>query len=802
MSNMFKAITTAILATALAAVLPVRSALAQCGPAVAVFPYTEDFETNPAWTAGGNASDWAWGTPNKPVINGAGGGTRSWCVGGLTGSFYSNGQQSWLESPCFDLTSLEYPWISFKIFWETERNYDGMGFQYSLNEGASWTNLGSYFDTPDCLTQNWFNTLNLVGLNQAQPKHGWSGRIGATVGNCGGGQGSAEWLTASHCLSDLAGQPSVKFRFIFGAGTICNSFDGVAVDDIFIGEAPANNAAFAFACNGTTVDFQDASALCPNSSFWNFGDPASGASNIASGAAVSHTFSAGGSYTITLTASGPCNAPSTTTRTIFIAEPEFVLEDPTCGEANGSISVQVPGAPPGLVYTWTPGALAGPELTGLATGSYTLTLSGTDVCASQNTVLLEDDADPLVANTTATPVSCAGLEDGSAAVLVSGGTAPYTYIWSPDGGDGNVADELAPGTYTCAITDAVGCTLDATALVQEPTPVVVLPQADATLCAGESITLSADAQGGSGPYVFTWSPEGPQVEPTATGSFSVVATDANGCTSEVGTVLVTVVLAIDPIFSVSEPQGCTPHCVTFTADDIPAGADIQWTFGDGGTATDALAAEHCYTTGGMFDVVLTVTDASGCTGTHIVPDAVSAIQSPVAQFFTSPSVVTIDEPLFTFRDASSDATSWLWSFGDVDGGTSTERDTQFAYNAVGCYPVELRVANTFGCADSTSAEVCVEDAFVLWVPNTFTPNGDGINDLFAVVTTLGATDLFELAVFDRWGQRLFIARDLGEGWDGTASGVQLPTGVYAWMVELRDRSGLVQRAKGHVVLLR
>ncbi len=799
---MLKAITIGSLLAGAAMCLPLHQLHAQCGPVVDVFPYSEGFENAPAWTAGGNASDWAWGTPNKPMITGAGGGTRSWCAGGLVGSFYSNGQQSWLESPCFDLTSLQYPWISFKLFWETERNYDGLGFQYSLDEGTTWTNLGSYFDTPDCLTENWFNTLNLVGLNQAQPKHGWSGRVGATVGNCGGGGGSAEWVTASHCLSDLAGEPRVKFRFIFGAGTICNGFDGVAVDDILIGEAPANDAGFVFACNGTTVEFQDASALCPTNLNWTFGDPASGAANTASGAGVSHTFSAGGSYTVTLTATGPCNAPSTATRTIFIAEPEFVVEDPTCGQANGSISVQVPDAPPGLMYTWAPGGSGGALLTDLPAGSYALTLSGTDVCGSQSTVVLEDDADPLVATTTVNPVSCAGLADGSVQVSVSGGTAPYTYLWAPEGGDSDVANDLPPGSYTVAISDAAGCTVQPVALVGEPDPVVVLPQDDASICTGEGLILVADAQGGTGPYAFTWSPEGPEVAPMATSTYTVIASDANGCSSGPVSVVVTVVEAIAPIFSVDEPQGCTPHCVTFLADNVPPGAELQWTFGDGAGAVDALAVEHCYTAGGLFDVVLTVTDASGCTGTHIIPDAVTAVQSPVAQFFSSPSVVTIDEPLFSFRDASSNATSWLWTFGDAEGGSSTAPVTLYTYNAVGCYTVELRVANDFGCADSTQAEVCVEDAFVLWVPNAFTPNGDGINDLFGVVTTVGATDLFELMVFDRWGQQLFVAESLDAGWDGTAGGAPVPDGVYAWMVELRDRSGRVQRAKGHVVLLR
>ena len=78
------------------------------------------------------ASDWAWGTPSHPSINTAAEGTKGWFVGSLSGTYYEFGQQSWLESPCFDFTALQYPYISFKLYWECERQYDGLGFQYSL----------------------------------------------------------------------------------------------------------------------------------------------------------------------------------------------------------------------------------------------------------------------------------------------------------------------------------------------------------------------------------------------------------------------------------------------------------------------------------------------------------------------------------------------------------------------------------------------------------------------------------------------------------------------------------------------
>jgi gliding motility-associated-like protein len=498
---------------------------------------------------------------------------------------------------------------------------------------------------------------------------------------------------------------------------------------------------------------------------------------------------------------GPCNATSTTTRTLFIADPEFTVVDPTCSGSDGSITVVVPGAPTGLNYTWTPGGPGGPSLTGLGPGNYSLTVDGPDVCGFQEQFVLEQVGDPLSVVATVLPLSCAGANDGSISLLVSGGTAPLAFSWSPSGGSSSVAQGLAPGTYTCTITDAAGCTLQTSATVSAPDPLLVLAQADMALCAAGETLLSATAEGGTAPFQFVWSPEGPLVNTVTTTVYTVVATDANGCQSAADEVTVSVGQSIVPSFTLDEPLGCTPHCVTFTAL-VPAELTAEWSFGDGATSNEGSNTSHCYAEGGSYTVSLTLTDAAGCSGTTTQADAVVAVPSPVAAFVPTPSVATIDEPLFRFRDASSNASAWWWSFGDPDDSTSGERDPVFAYSAVGCYPVALRVANELGCADSTSALVCVEDAFMLYAPNAFTPNGDGFNDVFGVLTTVGETDLFELSIYDRWGQRIHNGTALSEGWDGTANGTLVPDGVYAWMVRLRDRTGELRDARGHVTLLR
>ncbi|RZL96908.1 MAG: PKD domain-containing protein, partial [Pedobacter sp.] len=288
-------------------------AFGQCATTITNFPYQHGFEgDNGSWVPGGTASDWAWGIPAKPTINRAAGGSRCWMIGGLTNSFYNVSQQSWLKSPCFEFTDIDHPYIEFKVFWESERRWDWSRLQYSTDNGLNWQTVGTSNDPVNCLNQNWYNFTD----------NKWTGNIRATNGSCLGGGGSNGWVSARHTIPTLANVGSVIFRFYFEAGSTCNNFDGFAIDDIYIGEAPANEAGFTFNCvNSRDVSFNNTSALCPTSYSWNFGDPASGAGNNASTAVnPSHSFSGPGEYAVSLTASGPSNASSTVTHKVIILD--------------------------------------------------------------------------------------------------------------------------------------------------------------------------------------------------------------------------------------------------------------------------------------------------------------------------------------------------------------------------------------------------------------------------------------------------------------------------------------------------
>lgn len=688
---------------------------AQCVTPINVFPYTEGFENGPQWTAGGIGSDWAWGTPAHPAINSAGGGVRSWCVGGLTGTFYNYGQLSYLESPCFDMSALDHPWVSFKLYWECERQYDGMTFQVSLNGGQSWSNVGSWGDPVDCLNDNWFNAGNITNLTSASPKHGWSGRSGATGGSCQGGFGSGGWVTARHCVPAAANQPQVMFRFLFGAGTQCNGYDGIAIDDILIQEAEGTPTDFAWTCAGASATFAPATGGCPTAWSWDFGDPASGAQNSTSVQTPVHTFSGPGTYTVTLTTVGPCTGPVSITHTVVVP----------------AVTVSVVNA------------------------------------------------------------DCSGGL-GAATAVVTTDTTGIAYAWSPGGGSGASIGGLAPGTYTVTVTDAGGCSSTATGVVNAPATVQVQAMADTTVCEGTALLLTATGNGGTGALQFTWTPTGPLLNPAVAGTYSVVATDASGCVSAADDVTVAVIATPTPVVEADLVAGCAPLCVMLTVPGGGAGT-YTWDPGDGATTTGANV-QHCYAQAGTYVPTVLQEVPPGCTGTATGPSIV--VFAPPVAAFTVPSVVQDGTGPVPITDASLDAVQWSWDLGD--GTTATGAPPQHLYGDPSCYPITLVVTDAEGCTDTATAEVCVEGDYAFHAPNAFTPDGDGINELFLPVSTVQRPLGYELRIFDGWGVQRFLSNDLLQGWSGEGAS----PGVYAWTVMLRDGFGRRHLHRGHVSLLR
>ncbi len=511
---------------------------------------------------------------------------------------------------------------------------------------------------------------------------------------------------------------------------------------------------------------------------------------------------AGGTYTLTVTsASGNVEdhcgniVVDTTFQVVIPAPMDYDLDIATaCNGAGGSVqATYVSGGVEPVTFYLQGAVIPGGFVSGLAPGTYAFMVMDSGDCMITDSVTIPDHATPVL-TLTSTADSCAGAADGTAMATVITGTSPYTFAWSPTGGTGTLATGLTAGTYSCVITDVNGCTDSLDVIVAQPDPITVVVHDD-LLCLGSSTSLVALVSGGTPAYTLTWTPEGPHITPDTTGTYTLIVTDSNGCSSNPAQVTVVVPIVPDDPFATDTTRGCVPLCVNFSATALP-GLSFDWNFGDGGAGV-AATSPHCYPISGIYGVSLTRTDTNGCTSTVHEADLITVWPAPIAHFTPSPYVTTLADPVVHFTDHSVGAVQWAWDF--VNGqDSSTEASPDFEFTQVGCFPVELTVTSVDGCINADSLEICIKEIFNIYIPDCFTPNGDGMNDVLRVMGPTLLAKGFRFTIFDRWGHTLYDSIDPQEGWDGG----NIPTGVYPWKVSYLDQDLFGRTKYGSVTLLR
>ncbi len=674
---------------------PGANVSAQCIVVDAATPYQQNFETTDGnWVAGGTSSDWQWGQPLKATITGAAQGQNCWITGGLTGSSYNASQRSFLVSPCFDFTSLTDPYIEFDIFWEQEFTYDGASFQYSLDNGLSWLNVGSLGEPVNCFNNNWFNygnILNMTGLGSN--KEGWSGTIKPSSGSCSGGNGSGAWVKASHSLTALSGKPNVKFRFTFGAGTTCNSYDGFAVDNIKISNAPSPNVDFTFSCiNNRQLSFTNTSPLCFNAFNWDFGDPASGASNTATSFNATHTFSAPGKYNIVLTAPGGGGSIIFVAKTIHIMDVNAtVLNVITCANDNNASATAIVTADTGIhaiAYSWNTTPISNSStISGLGQGTYVITVTANNACTAMDTVVITNPI-ALTHNIVKTDATC-GNANGYIGITPNGGYKPYTYLWTPLVSSNASANNLLPGNYFIKIIDSAGCrdSVPISLINNGGVSVAIANKSDVKCSGGNTGSATAVVAGTGGTYSYQWLPSGGNAATAnnlTAGLYHVIVNDASGCT-DTATVQINEPLTALAASVKSYPTFCGLN--NGAAKVLVSGGVgpylYNWT--PGNYNTDSISN----LTPGTYN--LTITDANGCiiskqalipAGTFPQINSITPTNIPCFGQQTGGANVTVSGgvPPYTFN----------WN-----NGSSTFTDNPLVNVFAGTYQLTVKDAN--GC---------------------------------------------------------------------------------------------------------
>lgn len=467
--------------------------------------------------------------------------------------------------------------------------------------------------------------------------------------------------------------------------------------------------------------------------------------------------------------------------------------------AGLSASLQATGA---TNYNWSPSTglnnagIANPVATPAVTTTYTVTGVSAAGCVGTDQVTVTVRPLPAV-NAGADKAYCVG---GSAILSANGAS---TYAWGPAAGlsctgcMNPTANPTSTTTYTLTGTDAFGCVnTDAVTVTVNPLP-IVSAGADIAICERTSTTLAA-----SGASSYIWTPgatlscitcASPSASPTAATTYTVTGTDANGCVASDA-----VTVSIVPHVSTSVGMGdsvCRGGSVVLTAS---GGVSYQWSPSTGlsNTSGATVTASPDQTT--IYTVLIQENqcywDTARITvGIHPVPTVNAGADQSILSGEEAKIFAT-----------STDATIWKWtpseslSCGNCLTPTAKPVRTQ-------TYVIEA--SNEWGCSATDEITVSVGcDLSQLFIPNTFTPNGDGQNDRF-YPRGKGIGKVNRFRIYNRWGELVYEltsapVNDMTIGWDGTHRGIPVKPDVYVWMIEAQCESGDPLQLKGDISLLR
>jgi gliding motility-associated-like protein len=509
-----------------------------------------------------------------------------------------------------------------------------------------------------------------------------------------------------------------------------------------------------------------------------------------------------GTYTITYTMPGGCYAQDTVLVTVTNgSNPTITQTPPICIAATPfNLSAATPGGTwSGTGITNTSTGTFDPSVLGVGSTVITYDISGTCSATDTMTITVVSAFNPAIATPAAV---CAGSPAFNLNAADPGGT------WTGPGITSGSAGTFNPAT---AGTFQVIYTIPGTCGAADTTTVTVTPQANATITAPTAIctnsapfNLSAVTPGGTWSGVGIISGAAGTFDPSVSGGGTFTVTySIGGACGDTATQNVTVNAIPTPSFSSNINSGCEPlTCVSFFESTSTTCANVIYQFGDGDSAF-VTAPSHCYDTAGVYSVTLQCIDNNGCVGTITIPNMITVSPKPVANFTMSPTSPVAPGVNVDFTDITPGGVTSQWNFGDPGSGlanTSTGTPASHVYLNEGDYCVELIATNGGGCVDTVKYCLVVVGEATIFIPNVFTPNGDGNNDVWMVTTHNMAEIYYE--IYDRWGLKIATWNGLTGGWDGqTKNGRLAPDGTYYYILKAKAENGKEFHNEGWIQLL-
>lgn len=494
-----------------------------------------------------------------------------------------------------------------------------------------------------------------------------------------------------------------------------------------------------------------------------------------------------------------------------------------CGSnCTGTAAVNITGGTAPYTYLWSNGATT-PTASNLCAQSYTVEVTDAQGCSATEQVTISAGNNTLSVSVNSSNESCTNTCDGSAFASVSGGAAPYTYLWSNGSATQSISN-VCPQTYTVEVTDADGCSSTGQAIIStNPNTLSASTSATNESCANACDgTASVSVSGGTAPYSYSWNNGGTAavIQNLCDGSYTVTVTDQNGCQATSSQSVLPGVTGQIPVISPAGP---------FTTNDAPSQITVSIS---GGTwsanciscinnngvfdpqAAGAGSHQVCYTTGtGACEetACITITVTQGCE-TQYASENMSACPGE-SIVFEGQEITVAGNYDFNYQTVSGcDSihtiqfnffnTSPQNDFITVCEGDSAEVNGAWYFEQAAVY---YETIDGNGCILQNTVIITVNDCQVppynVFIPNTFTPNGDQVNDVFPISITGGMLE--NGYILNRWGQvvKEFSADDLT--WDGrTQTGQNAPDGVYTYVIVVQKAGGTKDQFHGFVTLIR
>ncbi|KAA2242558.1 T9SS type B sorting domain-containing protein [Chitinophaga agrisoli] len=412
---------------------------------------------------------------------------------------------------------------------------------------------------------------------------------------------------------------------------------------------------------------------------------------------------------------------------------------------------------------------------------------------------------PVTVTADITPATCNDA-NGSIALSISGGTG-LSYAWTSSPVQVNdTATNLPAGDYTCTILDGNGCATIYKGTVPKKTAATITAAANAdSLCKGAEATLSATATG-SPVTDYTWQPGNGsgtsfKVSPTATTTYTVSATDTLGC-KLTATVKLTVT-EIPAAPDATAVTACVDSTALLTISNPLAAYTYRWYSTANGTTVAGTGKTYGVPAANT-NTTWYVEAVNGRCASERVPVAVNRLQQEAAPVVTAINI-TPNSVVFTWP-ASPEATGYEVSVNGSPYGMPSSGPAGTTHEVTGIsladgVTIQVIALGDAACQNSdpgnTTAKLLSQDVFI---PNAFTPNQDGKNDLFKPEGNIISG--VEMKIFNQWGELLYASTERSAAWDGTVNGKPQPMGVYVYAIRLKLADGKETLRKGSVNLIR